>query len=70
MALAEIGPTLDTTYALMIGDSPATLHFASQAEYTTPADIEQVVKEMYGGAFAGPDMHAVVEITRTVLPPR
>jgi hypothetical protein len=70
MALAEIGPTLDTTYALMIGDSPDELYFPSQAEYTTREDVEQVVKEMYGGAFADPDKHAVVEITRTVLPAR
>jgi hypothetical protein len=70
MALAEIGPTLNTTYALMIGDSPDTLHFTSQAESETREDIERVVKQMYGGAFADPYCHAVVEITRTVLPPR
>lgn len=70
MALAEIGPTLDTTYALMIGGSPDDLHFASSAEYTTRADIDEQVQLMYGGAFADPDNHAVVEITRTVLPRR
>jgi len=70
MALAEIGPTLETTYALMIGDSPDDLHLTSQAEYTTREDVEQLVQVVYGGAFAAPELHAVVEITRTVLPHR
>lgn len=65
--LALIGPTLDTTYALQLKHDDGTWQFASAAEYTSADDIREQVALMYGGAFASPDMHRLVQIRRTVL---
>jgi hypothetical protein len=66
--MSRIGPTLETTYALQL-NNPDTggWNFVSQAEYTDPADCEEQVERMYGGAFARPGMYRVIKIERSVL---
>jgi hypothetical protein len=69
--LTNIGPTLETTYALQLKNAepgqPANWHFVSQAEYTDPADCQYQVGQMYGGLLARPGMYRVVKIERMVM---
>lgn len=66
--IADVGPTMETTYALQLRNPDGDgFHFVSQAEYTDPQDCRDLAARMYGGAFAGDDMHRVIEITRTPL---
>lgn len=64
---APIGPTLDTTYALQLKHDDGSWNFASAAEYTSADGCREQVALMYGGAFASPDKHRIVQIRRAVL---
>lgn len=72
MPLAGNGPTMDTTYALRLHYEANRVneggwHFESQAEYTSPDDITDLLVHMYGGAFADPAKHQIIEISRRPL---
>lgn len=64
--LAPIGPTMDTTYALQIQLRDGSWRFEGP-EYTSASDCHELAEVLYGGAFAGDDMHRVVKIERTLI---
>lgn len=64
--LADIGPTLQTTYSLqLLVDGQWTWH--SPAEYTSADAVRDQLRLIYGGAFAGSNMHRIVKVTRAIL---
>lgn len=64
--LADIGPTLQTTYSLqLLVDGQWSWY--SSAEYTSAEAVRDQLKLIYGGAFAGGNMHRIGQIRRTIL---
>ena len=62
----NIGPTLQTTYNLqLLVDGQWTWY--SSAEYTSADAVRDQLRLIYGGAFAGSNMHRIVQIRRTIL---
>lgn len=73
MAIADV-LTMDTTYMVLLPDDHRhperdVWHFTSQAEYTAAKDITDWLSRAYGGGFADPSMHRIVEVSRRVMEP-
>lgn len=64
--LADIGPTLQTTYSLqLLVDGQWSWY--SSAQYTSAEAVRDQLRLIYGGAFAGGNMHRIVKVERQIL---
>ncbi len=64
--MMDPGPTLQTTFSFQLLVDGQWVWY-SQAVYSSADDVREVLRQVYGGAFAGGNMHRIVKYTPSIL---